>query len=298
MKGDFHMPELPEVECVARGLQGSLTGFKVTRIDFFRKDLRDPIPKNGIEEVLLNQSIESVGRRGKYILVRTEKGAHIIHLGMSGNLFISKSKTVQAKHTHVIYTLRDKPRGKIFLHYVDPRRFGRLGFYPLPKRASGTQGNFTTEVETHPWLANLGPEPLAIRASNLGKQLFAKSRSRSLGIKPFIMDHRVVTGVGNIYAAESLFRAKIHPVAKARDIDQIGYVELARAIQSVLRSAIKAGGTTIRDFRQFDGQPGYFSVNLHVYSRLNQPCVSCGSLVAQTLQAGRASYYCPTCQKL
>lgn len=270
------MPELPEVETTCRGIEPHLLHKTIKSVIVRHRGLRWPIPKN-LEKELSGQRVQEVTRRGKYILIRVKTGTLIIHLGMSGSLRRVKCDEAVQKHDHV-----DIVVGQHCIRFRDPRRFGAILFThddPLQ----------------HKLLKDLGPEPLD--KSFNGQYLFDYSRGRKVSIKQFIMDSKVVVGVGNIYASESLFYAGIHPKRAAGKISLQRYQQLAREIKKVLRSAIKQGGTSLKDFTQADGQPGYFEQKLAVYGRKGEPCVHCGNPIKQLVQGQRASYYCSECQK-
>ncbi len=276
------MPELPEVECLTRALRSQILGGQVTEIKFLRRDLRDPIPIKALGSVLRGQKIAEVYRRSKYIILRTEVGNGIIHLGMTGNILEKPSVRPEVDHTHVVFSVKKKTGKTIFLHYVDPRRFGRID--------CSTEG----EISEHKYFRDLGPEPLDIR--DLGRHLFERSRKRSTPIKNFLMDAKNVVGVGNIYASEALFRSGIRPTKSATDIDAHEYSRLAKHVRKTLRDAIKAGGTSFRDYKSLAGEQGYFRISLDVYDRKNEPCNKCKSPIVHLVQAGRSSYFCSRCQ--
>lgn len=281
------MPELPEVECLTRAVRGVLKGGQLLAARFLRKDLRSPIPSAAFRRVLVGQCIEDVVRRSKYMLVRTPRGFGIFHLGMTGNIFVETSATPARLHTHAVFHIAGADGRELWLHFVDPRRFGRID------ALEGGAG----ELARHPSFAGLGPEPLEATAAELGRYLYETSRGRAAPIKNFLMDQRVVVGVGNIYASESLFRAGIHPGRKAGAIPHRRYDLLARYIRETLEKAIAAGGTSFSDYRHPDGDTGYFQVELNVYDRAGEPCRVCGTTVRQLRQAGRSTFYCGCCQK-
>jgi formamidopyrimidine-DNA glycosylase len=221
--------------------------------------------------------ITDVTRRGKYLFLHTAVGSVIIHLGMSGSLRVVSNNEAPGKHDHVDIVFDD-----CILRLRDPRRFGAV----LWTARSPLQ---------HKLIATLGPEPLS-DAFDVDV-LFARSRKRKLGIKPFIMDSKIVVGVGNIYASEALFRAGIRPTIAAGRVSRERYQRLVQAIKAVLAEAIAAGGTTLRDFVNGEGKPGYFQQTLQVYGRAGEPCVVCGNVIKQIQQAQRASYYCSHCQR-
>jgi len=269
------MPELPEVETSRRGIAPFLEGQAITGVIVRDRRLRWPV-EAGLERKLTGTTIESVGRRAKYLLIRTERGSAILHLGMSGHVFIIDRGTPAGVHDHVDIELAS---GKA-LRLRDPRRFGSLHFSSAPLE--------------HPLLATLGPEPLGPDFS--GRHLWERSRGRRVAVKQFIMTPQVVVGVGNIYASESLFLAGIHPKRAAGRIAEARYARLADAIRTVLEKAIRAGGTTLRDFYGGDGEAGYFKQELAVYDREDLPCVTCNEPVRAAVIGQRMSYYCVRCQ--
>jgi formamidopyrimidine-DNA glycosylase len=226
---------------------------------------------------LAGQTIRQVGRRAKYLLVHLDTGALILHLGMSGSLRVLPRSAPVLKHDHVDLELDD---GRV-LRLNDPRRFGSLHWQADP-------------VDSHWLLSALGPEPLGPSFS--GAYLKAAARHRKVAVKNFIMDARVVVGVGNIYASEALFMAGIRPSTRAGRVTLVRYQRLAEAIRAVLEGAIAMGGTTLRDFVNQDGQPGYFRQSLYVYGRQGQPCKVCGTLLKGARIGQRASVFCPKCQ--
>ncbi len=271
------MPELPEVETTRRGIEPHIEKKQVREVILRRTTLRWPItPALGRD--LPGETIESVGRRGKYLLLATKKGTLLIHLGMSGSLRIVDVDRPVAKHDHVDIVFANRK----VLRYTDPRRFGCLLWD-------------TEAVEAHPLLASLGPEPLSEDFNTA--YLFKKSRKRSVAVKAFIMDSKVVVGVGNIYANESLFLAGINPKRCAGKISRARYEKLLLCIRQVLQRAIDVGGTTLRDFTGSDGEPGYFAQSLHVYGRKGEPCHNCEETLKEIRQGQRSTVYCPRCQK-
>lgn len=271
------MPELPEVETTRRGIAPYLQGCAVVEVVVRRRQLRYPVPPRLLAD-LPGNVIDRVERRGKYLLLRTAAGSVIIHLGMSGNLRIVDAATPVVKHDHVDIVLD----GGRSLRFHDPRRFGAVLW------CSG-------EPLEHELLCDLGPEPL--EAGFDGGYLHERSRGRTQSIKQFIMDSHTVVGVGNIYASESLFLAGIRPQAAAGKVTRLRYERLAQAIQRVLQAAIEQGGTTLRDFVDGEGKPGYFQQQLNVYGRAGEPCHQCGTVIKQLRQGQRATYYCPVCQR-
>ena len=270
------MPELPEVETTRRGIAPHLEGQRVTRVVVRERRLRWPIPED-LDVRLSGQRIQCVERRAKYLLIQAESGTLIGHLGMSGNLRLVPVGTPAAKHEHVDIELESG----LALRYTDPRRFGALLWSSDPLR--------------HELLAKLGPEPLTVAFD--GERLFQQSRGRSMAVKPFIMDNAVVVGVGNIYASEALFRAGIRPQTVAARLSAPRLARLAAAIRTTLADAIRAGGTTLRDFLNPDGAPGYFEQELAVYGRGGLPCPACARPLRQASIGQRTSVWCPRCQR-
>ncbi len=271
------MPELPEVETTRRGLAPALIGRRVLALTVRERRLRWPIAAD-LEHQLRGRIVERVERRAKYLLLRFDSGTAIIHLGMSGSLRILAASAPPRPHDHWDLEL-DSGR---CLRYHDPRRFGSLHF---------TAG----DAEQHPLLARLAPEPLG-PAFDAG-YLFAATRRRSVAIKLLLMNSRVVVGVGNIYASEALFRAGVHPARPAGRITRAQAEALADAIKAVLAAAIQTGGTTLRDYVDPAGAPGYFRQELCVYERAGEPCRRCGARIKHAQQGQRSTYWCPACQR-
>jgi formamidopyrimidine-DNA glycosylase len=271
------MPELPEVETSLRGIAPHLNGRRIERLVVREHRLRWPIPADTNARVA-GQRIQTLRRRAKYLLLELEHGCLMVHLGMSGSLRVLPAATAPALHDHVDLVLEDAH----CLRFRDPRRFGMLQWAPNP-------------VEAHPLLRDLGPEPLGPAFS--GDYLYRLSRGRRAPIKSFIMDSHVVVGVGNIYANEALHLAQIHPNRAAGRIGPARYDRLADAIKAVLLDAIAQGGTSLRDYVQEDGHPGYFAQSLRVYGRQDLPCPSCGQPIRQRRIGQRSSFYCAACQR-
>lgn len=270
------MPELPEVETVRRGLALRLEGNTFSGAVCRVAGLRLPFPL-GLNELLAGQQLYSVERRAKYLLLRCDGGTLILHLGMSGYLRVLDREVPPGKHDHLDLLFST---GQI-LRFNDARRFGLLLWT-------------TDDPQNHPLLAGLGPEPFD--AIFTGDYLHERARGRTVPVKALIMDQRIVVGVGNIYAGEALFLAGIHPARGAGRISLERYRRLAAVIRSVLGEAIAAGGTTIRDFSDSDGKPGYFSLSLRVYGREGEPCPKCGLKIRQERIGGRSSFFCTHCQ--
>ncbi len=270
------MPELPEVETTRRGVAPLVEGKRILELTVREGRLRWPVPEN-LAECLRGQLVESVERRAKYLLFNTVRGTLLVHLGMSGSLRIISDGSAPQKHDHIDIFLQG---GKI-LRYRDPRRFGCFLW-----REPGQE---------HKLLSHLGPEPLSESFDSV--HLFRHSRGRKGPVKNFIMDQKVVVGVGNIYANEALFGAGIRPDRPAGRISAARYQQLTNQIKRVLTSAIAQGGTTLKDFVNTDGTPGYFAQKLHVYGREGQPCSDCGRPLRGMQLGQRASVYCVACQR-
>ncbi|HEB59087.1 MAG TPA: bifunctional DNA-formamidopyrimidine glycosylase/DNA-(apurinic or apyrimidinic site) lyase [Gammaproteobacteria bacterium] len=271
------MPELPEVETTRRGIASLLEGRRVTGVVVRQRKLRQAVPAR-LNASLRDRSIEAVTRRGKYLLLRFAHGTLLMHLGMSGSLRVLPADTPPQKHDHVDLVLDD---GQC-LRLRDPRRFGLVLWTREP-------------VEQHPLLAKLGPEPLAREFD--ADYLASRARGRRVAIKNLIMNSQVVVGVGNIYASEALFLAGIHPNRAAGRIGRQRLDRLVDAIRRVLRAAIRAGGTSLRDFTDSEGKPGYFKQELNVYGREGEACPHCGASIRQQVIGQRSSFYCGHCQR-
>ncbi|GHD62026.1 bifunctional DNA-formamidopyrimidine glycosylase/DNA-(apurinic or apyrimidinic site) lyase [Jeongeupia chitinilytica] len=271
------MPELPEVETTRRGVAPYLDDAVVQSLIVREARLRWPIPA-GLPDLLAGQPIRSLRRRAKYLLIGFDSGTAILHLGMSGSLRVLTEAYPPEKHDHFDLVLTSGVR----LRYRDPRRFGALLW------ADG-------DGSDHPLIAALGPEPLsgAFDAAHLAAALARTRRA----VKLVIMDNHVVVGVGNIYASESLFRAGVHPERPASTLSAAETAMLTEAIKATLAEAITAGGSTLRDFVDSEGKPGYFQLNAFVYGRNDTPCRVCGTLIRQIRIGQRTSYYCPHCQR-
>ncbi len=270
------MPELPEVETTRSGIEPHIAQQIVTSVVIRQARLRWPIPA-ALSKDLPGQTIRRVRRRGKYLLLETGRGTLIIHLGMSGSLRILEADKPAQKHDHVDISFSSG----VILRYTDPRRFGCLLWE-------------TNDLEAHPLLANLGPEPLQPEFDT--EYLFKLSRRRKAAVKMFVMDSHVVVGVGNIYANEALFMAGINPKRQAGSISKKRYSLLVDAIKTVLANAIQVGGTTLRDFTGSSGNPGYFKQSLNVYGRAKMACVCCASELKEIRLGQRSTVYCPKCQ--
>lgn len=271
------MPELPEVETSRRGIAPHLKGLRISTFEVRNSSLRWPVPVDELQ-ALAGETINEIERRGKYIKLICDSGYILIHLGMSGSLRVLLQPEPPKKHDHVDLVMEN---GAI-LRFNDPRRFGCWLFQ------SG-------KMQEHPLLASLGPEPLQDEFN--AEYLYTQSRKKAQPIKTFIMDSHVVVGVGNIYASEALFMAGIHPGRAAGKISRVRYELLVKAIKSILAAAIKQGGTTLRNFINSEGKPGYFKQQLMVYGRKGESCHQCSSLIKIAKHAQRSTFYCAECQK-
>ena len=283
------MPELPEVETVRRGLLPVMEGARLTRTDVNRPDLRWPFPDR-MAERLTDVTITRLRRRSKYILIDLSSGETlIVHLGMSGRILISgdplgqyhREHPVPEKHDHVVFHLANGGR----VTFNDPRRFGAMDLVA------------TEAAEHHKLLAVLGPEPLGNAFNE--DYLVATLKGRRTPIKSALLDQRVVAGLGNIYVCEVLFRAGISPLRKVDRIANKRVASLVPLIRDVLGEAIEAGGSSLKDYRQADGELGYFQHRFQVYDQEGNPCQTpdCNGIISRTVQSGRSSFYCPMCQR-
>ncbi|TPQ28907.1 bifunctional DNA-formamidopyrimidine glycosylase/DNA-(apurinic or apyrimidinic site) lyase [Methylomonas koyamae] len=270
------MPELPEVETSRRGIAPHILGKTFKTVEVRESRLRWPVPVD-LPAVLAGQRLNAVERRGKYLLLGAETGTLILHLGMSGNLRITNPQQIPGKHDHLDFVFADDT----VLRFNDQRKFGAA----LWTSADPLQ---------HPLLAKLGPEPLS--ADFDAEYLQRRAGQRTACIKSLIMDSHIVVGVGNIYASESLFLAGVLPTRAAGSLQRAEFERLAAAIKTVLGQAIEQGGTTLRDFTNAEGKPGYFKQALAVYDRDGAPCRTCAEPIQHSKISQRASYYCSRCQ--
>lgn len=270
------MPELPEVETTRRGIAPHLVGRRIVAAHIHDPRLRWPVAPE-LARALPGQTVRAVTRRGKYLLLTLDRGELILHLGMSGSLRLAPADTPRGKFDHIELILA----GGAALRLRDPRRFGAFIWTPV--------------AATHPLIKDLGPEPLG--ADFTGAYLHARAHGRRRAVKEFVMDARVVVGVGNIYANEALFAAGIHPARPAGRIARPRYERLAISIAATLDRAIAAGGTTLRDFYAADGASGYFGQELAVYGRASAPCIRCGRRLRATVIGARSTYFCTACQR-
>lgn len=276
------MPELPEVETIRRGLAPVLSGRRITGVELRREGLRRPFPPH-MAARLTGAGILGLERRAKYLLAPLSSGETLlVHLGMTGRFSVVQrgANAVPGPHDHVILTLDGGTR----VFFNDARRFGVMDLVP------------EAQPGAHPLLAGLGPEPLGPDFD--GVLLAARLAGRRMPIKAALLDQRIVAGLGNIYVCEALFRARLHPTTPACAIDTAACARLARAIRAVLKAAIAAGGSTLRDYRQAGGESGYFQHEFRVYGHEGAPCPTrgCGGEIARIVQSGRSSFFCPRCQ--
>lgn len=276
------MPELPEVEVICRGIRSFLIGRKVTAISHSGKALRHPLPMEAMRGAMINKIITSVERRAKFLQISLSSGEMlIIHLGMTGKLAIFAPSAKPARHDHVFWTLDNDSQ----LRYNDVRRFGSIRFLAADEVAVREETIFSTT----------GPEPFSeVFNANYLRQL---AKGKSLAVKLFVMTNQVVAGIGNIYANESLFAAGILPTRKAETLSRQEWTRLVTEIRRVLSEAIACGGSTISDFLNASQERGYFQMNFKVYGRQGQICSCCSADIVKIKIGGRASYYCPRCQK-
>ncbi|MFK8082182.1 MAG: bifunctional DNA-formamidopyrimidine glycosylase/DNA-(apurinic or apyrimidinic site) lyase [Granulosicoccus sp.] len=270
------MPELPEVETTRRGIEPYLLNQRITRLAIHDRRLRWPVPAE--VQALQGAIVTAIDRRGKYLLIRIKSGTAIVHLGMSGSLRVCTGDEPRRKHDHFEITTA---AGSI-IRYHDPRRFGCLLWQ-------------AHDSPDHALLSKLGPEPLSELFDAL--HLFKATRNRQVAIKNLIMNSQVVVGVGNIYASESLFMSGIRPGRAARRVTRKECEKLVQMIKEVLQHSITQGGTTLRDFVNSDGNPGYFAQSLNVYGREGEPCHHCGSAIRQRVLGQRSTFYCNQCQR-
>ena len=274
------MPELPEVETVRRGLEPVMTGQRIIHANIRREGLRWPFPKN-MAKRLEGQRVERLRRRAKYILADLDGGETlIIHLGMSGRMLISDGAEL-VKHDHVVLDMENGVR----ITFNDPRRFGMMDLCA------------TDKLDEHRVFADMGPEPLG-NAFNV-EYLTARLKGRKMPIKSALLDQKIVVGLGNIYVCEALWRAGISPTRRAGDISAKKMALLVSTIRDVLLEAIESGGSSLKDYRQADGELGYFQHSFAVYGREGEPCKKegCDQNIARIVQSGRSTFYCPKCQK-
>ena len=277
------MPELPEVEVTRLGIQPHLEGERITDVLIIDGRLRWPVPRN-LRAILLGQTLHGIERRGKYLLLQMDQGYLLIHLGMTGVLRVLPVKEPLKPHDRVVVVF-----GKRSLRLHDPRKFGAVLWHP----------NKSGSIEDHPLLSKLGTEPFSADFANErgAAVLYRCSRGRSVAVKSFLLAGQAVVGVGNIYCSESLFEAGIHPAKQVGKLTKPQCARLASAVRMVLKKAIAAGGSTLRDFVDSEGKQGYFMMESKVYNRRGEPCRICKTAIQQIVQGQRSTYFCPACQK-
>lgn len=277
------MPELPEVEVTRLGIQPHLEGRTLSAVKIIDGRLRWPVPSN-LPKLLPGQKVVSIERRGKYLLVEMNTGYLILHLGMTGTLRVLPSNEALKPHDRVTFEF-----GKLSLRLHDPRKFGAVLWHPKTKGA----------IEKNTLLQKLGVEPFSPEfAGDLGADiLYQHSRKRTVAVKQFLLAGQAVVGVGNIYCSESLFEAGIHPAKAAGKLTRPQCSRLAAAVRLILQRAIEAGGSTLKDFVNSEGDPGHFMVQTKVYDRKDLPCKVCKMPIKQIVQGQRSTYFCPQCQK-
>jgi formamidopyrimidine-DNA glycosylase len=274
------MPELPEIEVLRRSLAPRLLGRTIEGLEVTNPVLREPVDVEGLAAVVRKRRITGLGRRGKYLLIDLEgDNSIVVHLGMSGRLTLAGSRVPKEKHEHLAFHVDGGER----LRFRDPRRFGLVLTLPTA----------TLLEDSH--FAHLGPEPLA--GGFTGETLTSAAARRRSPVKTFLMDSRVVVGVGNIYACEALHRAGIHPKRSVARIARRRWDALAQAVCSTLEDAITQGGTTLNDFVDGEGNSGYFQRVLEVYDREGEACSRCGQSIRRIVQSGRSTFYCTGCQR-
>lgn len=273
----YFMPELPEVETTRQGIMPHIKQQKVSNVSVRQRSLRWPVTSR-LGNALRDKTVCNIQRRSKYLLLIFNDGGLIIHLGMSGSLRISEPSIALRKHDHVILHFANQKE----LRFHDPRRFGCVLWHK-------------GDVYQHKLLQNLGPEPLTDDFN--AEHLYTLSRKRKMAIKNFIMQASIVVGVGNIYASESLFMSGIRPTRPAGKVTHKEFEKLSSNIKKVLEKSIKQGGTTLRDFVNGDGEPGYFKQSLFVYGRKDEVCKKCNNTIKQKVIGQRSSFYCPGCQR-
>jgi len=277
------MPELPEVEVTRLGIQPHLEGRKLSAVKIIDGRLRWPVPSN-LGKLLSGQRVLGIERRGKYLLMEFDTGYLLLHLGMTGTLRVLPSGDPLKLHDRVTFEF-----DKLSLRLHDPRKFGAVLWHPKSKGP----------IESYTLLQKLGVEPFSSEFSGeLGAEvLYQKSRNRSIAVKQFLLAGQAVVGVGNIYCSESLFEAGIHPAKAAGKLTRPQCSRLASSIRSILERAIAAGGSSLKDFVNSEGDPGHFMMQTKVYDRKDQPCKVCKTAIKQVVQGQRSTYFCPQCQK-
>ncbi|THB69838.1 MAG: bifunctional DNA-formamidopyrimidine glycosylase/DNA-(apurinic or apyrimidinic site) lyase [Gammaproteobacteria bacterium] len=271
------MPELPEVETTCNGIRPHIQNKVIVGVHIRNPSLRWPVPAD-LEELTKGQKVKQISRRGKYIVIGLQEGSLIIHLGMSGGIRVVNKHLELKKHDHVDIEFANET----VLRYHDPRRFGCILWTD-------------EDPQQHKLLIKLGVEPLSDAFH--GEFLFEKAKGKTRAVKVFLMDSHIVVGVGNIYANEALFMSGIDPQIAVKDISHAQLDLLADNIKAVLEKAIESGGTTLRDFINSEGKPGYFQQQLNVYGRTGEKCVRCDGTIKQIRQGQRSTFYCPECQR-
>ncbi len=277
------MPELPEVEVTRLGITPHLQGRAISAVKVLDGRLRWPVPKT-LPKILPGQKVHAIERRGKYLLIELDTGHLLVHLGMTGTLRVLPSTDPLKLHDRVTLEF-----GNLSLRLHDPRKFGAVLWHPKTKGP----------IEKNILLQKLGVEPFSSAfAGELGAEiLYQASRKRSVAVKQFLLAGQAVVGVGNIYCSESLFEAGIHPAKPAGKLTRPQCSRLAEAVRLILKKAIAAGGSSLKDFVNSDGDPGHFMVQTKVYDRKDQPCKVCKTTIKQIVQGQRSTYFCPVCQK-
>lgn len=277
------MPELPEVEVTRLGIAPHLEGHRVSAVKIIDGRLRWPVPSN-LNALLSGQKVLGIERRGKYLLMELDTGCLLLHLGMTGTLRVLPNGDPLKPHDRVTFEF-----GKLSLRLHDPRKFGAVLWHPKSKGP----------IENNVLLQKLGVEPFSPEFSGeLGVDvLYECSRKRSVAVKQFLLSGQAVVGVGNIYCSESLFEAGIHPAKAAGKLTRPQCSRLAAAVRLILKKAIAAGGSSLKDFVNSEGDPGHFMVQTKVYDRKDQPCKVCKTPIKQIVQGQRSTYFCPQCQK-
>jgi formamidopyrimidine-DNA glycosylase len=277
------MPELPEVEVTRLGIQPHLEGLRVSAVKIIDGRLRWPVPSN-LNALLTDQKVLGIERRGKYLLMEFDTGYLLLHLGMTGTLRVLPGSDPLKLHDRVTFEF-----GKLSLRLHDPRKFGAVLWHPKSKGP----------IESNALLQKLGVEPFSSEfEGELGTEvLYQCSRKRSVAVKQFLLAGQAVVGVGNIYCSESLFEAGIHPAKAAGKLTRPQCSRLANSVRLILKKAIAAGGSSLKDFVNSEGDPGHFMVQTKVYDRKDQPCKVCKTLIKQIVQGQRSTYFCPQCQK-
>ena len=277
------MPELPEVEVTRLGIAPHLVGRKISAVKVIDGRLRWPVPRN-LPTILRDQQVRSIERRGKYLLMELDTGYLLLHLGMTGTLRVLPASDPLKTHDRVTLEF-----GKLSLRLHDPRKFGAVLWHP----------NNKGPISEYALLKKLGTEPFSPEfAGDLGGHiLYERSRGRSVAVKQFLLAGQAVVGVGNIYCSESLFEARIHPAKAAGKLTRPECMRLANAVRLILKKAIAAGGSSLKDFVNSEGDPGHFMVQTKVYDRKDMPCKVCKTPIKQIVQGQRSTYFCPQCQK-